>query len=466
MAKKYNCPYCQYRAEREKLVDHIEDKHEEMIPEEYTARRIVYNIVNKRENGVCMICKGKTPWNEKAGKYDKLCGKESCRKAVREQYKKRMLKVYNTTCLLDDEERQQNMLAHRKISGTYKYSTGEEFTYTGSYEKKLLEFEDAIGIDGKDIMMPGPTLEYTFNGKTHKWITDQLLIPWNLIIEVKDGGDNPNNRDMQTYRDKQVAKEVMITELGTYNYIRLTNNQFAQLLSIMAELKAEMIDDTDENRKAVIRINEAANAATNAMPSGATYIIPYGYMMKNNFSGEDDIEGFALSDDIISDKLFIVKDGKVKQESYSFLKGRKYSLYRYTGSNEKIANLHESTILTPLNEVADDYFYKQLTGFSGYSKDILDYLPDFKKIRLEYIEDIRESMECTLWHRYHEAGADNEFYFPVIHHGKEQAKQDKIGDHDNLSILRDINGYFVLNTMMNQRSKSYANKPIEEASII
>lgn len=83
MSKRYKCPYCTYKGEREDLIEHIGDEHEEMIPEEYTPRRIVYNQVNKIDSGVCMVCKSKTEWDEKAGRYKKLCGKESCKRAVR-----------------------------------------------------------------------------------------------------------------------------------------------------------------------------------------------------------------------------------------------------------------------------------------------------------------------------------------------------------------------------------------------
>lgn len=239
-SKKYKCPYCQYSAKRDDLIDHVSDVHEEMIPEGYSPRRIVYNKVNKRETGICMICKKATDWNEKAGKYNKLCGRESCAKQNREIFTERMLRVHNTTCLLNDMEHQEKMLAARKISKKYKFKSGEEFTYTGNNEGKLLKFEEEIlGVEAKEILMPGPILEYDYQGKTHKWIIDQYLIPWNLLIEVKDGGDNPNNRPMETYRAKQVAKETMVTELGTFNYLRLTNNQFDQLLGILAELKSE-----------------------------------------------------------------------------------------------------------------------------------------------------------------------------------------------------------------------------------
>jgi hypothetical protein len=41
-------------------------------------------------------------------------------------------------------EGQVKMLANRKISGEYKFQDGGKRTYTGSYEKKCLEFMDKV----------------------------------------------------------------------------------------------------------------------------------------------------------------------------------------------------------------------------------------------------------------------------------------------------------------------------------
>ena len=50
------------------------------------------------------------------------------------------------------------------------------------------------------------------------------VIPFNAIIEIKDGGNNPNNKStpgMIASREKTVQKEKIITDRGEYNYIRL-----------------------------------------------------------------------------------------------------------------------------------------------------------------------------------------------------------------------------------------------------
>ena len=102
----------------------------------------------------------------------------------------------------------KKMLANRGISGIYRFDNGKIKEYTGSYEKKFLEFLDKVlHMDPDDIMMPGPTLEYEYKGQKHFWILDFLLLPFNLLGDIKDGGNNPNKTRMPEYRAKQVAKE-------------------------------------------------------------------------------------------------------------------------------------------------------------------------------------------------------------------------------------------------------------------
>ena len=243
--KTFNCPFCNTKLNKFKLEKHIEKEHDDELPVEYTPYRMVYDIINdKHGHGTCTECGKDTKWNEKRQKYNRLCGDPKCYEAVKKTYQSRMMKVYNKINLADDPQHQEKMLAGRKISGTYTWSDGKKFTFTGQYEKKFLEFLDKV-MDYKsdEIVAPGPILEYEFRGQKHHWITDVMILPYNLIVEIKDGGDNPNNRSMPEYRAKQLSKEKMITNLGTYHYLRLTNNDFSQFLSIIAELKMQVVDD-------------------------------------------------------------------------------------------------------------------------------------------------------------------------------------------------------------------------------
>lgn len=273
MAKKYKCLYCEKRLIRKDLINHIDKQHEELIPQGYTAARVVYNQVNKVDQGKCRVCGNPTTWNEKSGRYDVLCGNPKCKEHMREEYKKNMLRVRGTYNILNDPEQQKKMLANRSISGTYKFSDGGNLTYTGSYEKKCLEFMDVVmQIPSKDILSPGPTLEYMYNGEKHFYITDFYYIPYNLIIEVKDGGDNLNTKEsssMRASREKTIEKEHLITDRGEYNYIRLTNNNFAQLIEVFMEIKQKLLEGDDSK---TYKINESSiilesyfNESTNKM---------------------------------------------------------------------------------------------------------------------------------------------------------------------------------------------------------
>lgn len=257
MAKRYKCPYCDKRDERKKLITHIDKRHEEMLPEGYDGTRIMYDKINHivDGHGNCRVCRKPTPWNPKTQRYDTLCDNPKCKEAMREEYKKNMLRVKGTYNILNDPEQQKKMLANRSISGKYKFKDDGVFTYTGSYEKKFLEFMDEVmEVKSKDIMMPGPTLEYMYNGEKHFYITDCLYIPFNAIIEIKDGGDNPNNKQaMISSREKTIQKEKLITDRGEYNYIRLTNNDFAQLIEFFMEIKEKILNEDDSK---TIRIHE------------------------------------------------------------------------------------------------------------------------------------------------------------------------------------------------------------------
>lgn len=263
--KKYKCPYCEDRVERDKMPSHIEKKHKDMIPEGYTASRVAFNTVNKKSSGHCIICRNETDWNEDKCRYERLCNNPACKKAYVKMTEDRLKARRGVTKseMLNNPEFQNKMLKGRSISGTYKFTDGGKIDYVGSYEKNFLEFMDKfLHVKSSDIEAPGPTVEYYYEGKKHFWITDFYYIPYNLVLDIKDGGNNPNKREMPEYRAKQKAKEKAIADSKMYNYIRLTDNNMPQLIDIMMDLKDSLMDmegpfDQRMSKiKPIIRINE------------------------------------------------------------------------------------------------------------------------------------------------------------------------------------------------------------------
>lgn len=294
--KKYKCPYCEKRLERQKLVSHIEKYHDEMIPENYTATRVVFNLINKKTQGCCVICGKETKWNEDKARYERICENPKCKKAYIDQTAERLYKKHGKTKedFLKDPEFQEKMLANRSISGKYKFQDGGVLSYVGSYEKNFLKFMDQFfHIKSSDLLSPGPVIEYQYNGKTHKWITDFYYEPYNLVFDIKDGGDNPNNRRMDEYREKQIAKEKAIQDLKQYNYIRLTNNQFDQMIELMMELKENLTDTpVKTTRKVIVRINEGQTKPEEGIHYN-TYIFDIGSVLVQY----DDIKHFLVKND-------------------------------------------------------------------------------------------------------------------------------------------------------------------------
>ena len=467
--RKYRCPYCGKPDTRDNLVSHVERKHLDVIPKGYTPARVVFDTVNGKKIGEgcgnCRVCHKPTSWNEKTCKYNVLCDNPKCREELRNRATKNMVKVYGKTMLLDDPEHQQKMLANRHISGTYTFKDGGKITYTGSYEKKALEFFDQVlEVPSSDIMAPGPTLEYEYNGKTLHWITDIYYIPYNLIIEVKDGGDNPNTRDMPIYRGKQYAKEDMITNLGKFNYLRLTNNNFGQLLYIMAEMKADMLDPTSDHTKTNIKINETGGAAAiaGAMPNTTDFdqepIYLFGYMKKNTYTGEDD-EELAISKDLVSDKVLTFENNRLILKDYDYM-NTVTSIYRYNKPDKK-GYRDKKGILEAMKENANkenssfSFFYEACTGRPLLSRDQILYDDAFTEINLY---DIKRKTENKINSIKYEVMENYKKGLPVL----DIKKRDYVSKISNISegkytILEDEDGYFLYDTKNRLRSESYKN---------
>lgn len=368
---RYKCPFCDARMTRQDLVIHIDDKHRDVLPEDFSSFRYVFNYVNRKPveyHGKCTECGKPTPWDEARGKYARQCGSKQCHDSFVKRSEANNLRVLGVSRISQSIEGQEKMLANRKISGTYKMHDGVEKTYTGKYEHDALEFMDKVmNIRSEDIQCPGPVLKYKYKGEDHFYITDFYYVPYNLIIEVKDGGDRPNNRNMPEYRAKQIEKEKFIIKNTDYNYLRLTDNNLAQLLAVFADLKMEM---TLGDSSRVIHVNEASGSLIGLPPvgfnsKGSCLIV--NYMQNNVFSGRD-LNGHAIADSIKLDKL-ITRDkaGKLrKTDGKKFLENCKYSLYLVENVSEEALK----TIEENLDEfVEEGFIYETIFNKKLYTYD-------------------------------------------------------------------------------------------------
>ena len=364
--KRYCCPYCSVRLDREALIHHVEKEHSAEIPEGYTPTRVVFNTINKKDHGNCVICGRETKWDENKARYDRICQRQECMNEYRSRTKANMIRVYGTDNLLKDPQQQQRMLANRKISGEYKWSDNTRKGYTGIYEKNTLEFLDKVmEYKSEDVLTPGPVIEYEYNGEKHFWITDIYIPAYGLCIDVKDGGKNPNNRPMKEYREKQIAKEKAIISQKQYNYLRLTDNNFSQLMSILAELKLSLIDHSDRINK-ISRVHENMFAGISAMmpiddwqEDNGTFIVNY---LKNMvFIGE------AWTNSPFMDRLLIQDNaGFIHETSKEFLEDAVYTIYKV---DRDTIDLFEKVSDECGQEKPSGYILEQIFGYTPLTHD-------------------------------------------------------------------------------------------------
>lgn len=480
MSRKYRCPFCNKTYERDKLSSHIDNKHEEMInpDKEYTANRIVFDVCNHKEpigqgKGICRICKQPTEWNEDNVRYESYCS-DQCKKQARENYKNNMLRVHGKITLLDDMEWQENMLANRSISGKYKWSDGTYKSYVGSYEKKFLEFcDNVLNIRSDDLLTPGPTIEYEYEGKKHKWITDAIYLPYNLVFDIKDGGDNKNTRDMPEYRNKQIQKEKFITDQGEYNYIRLTNNEFVQLLTIFAELKMMYLeDDVSNNRKTISRIHEHTGPGgiggmglTSPLPtlysSGNPHVFITNYLKKNTFTDNDEESGYVISNDITSEfVLSVSKEGKIKRVKIEDIidENTTCNVYKYKGDPCMI--LKELYYNYKNNVTVDSkYFPRLLTEFDDIlSSDQLEFSYMLEAVDIDKMNERYHSNLATIKFQHQLLIDKNTPIFPVVDPVKYEYKKSLLREYTDLTILQGIDGeYFAFNRLTNRRTRGVSS---------
>ena len=440
--KKYKCPYCEERLSRNDMVIHIEKKHMDMIPKGYTPNRVTFNTINKKDTGRCVICGKETQWDEDVCRYKRYCSKKCIKEAARiaEERTGRHKQLQGPDAI----KYQKEMLDHRKISGTYKFSSGGEMRYVGSYEKEFLKAMDILmGVKVEDLVQPGPTIEYEYNGEKKKWITDFYYIPYNLVFDIKDGGNNPNTRNMEDYRNKQITKEKAISDQGRYNYIRATNKEFDQVFSIMAELK-ELMLDPDADTKPITRIHEVMSPMMFTLPRydcDRVYIV--NYLQNNVFAGKKEPQ-YALCRDYMSD--IVVYDGE------NFVKMELEEFANFTDEMKCYKFLENANFMNILENSKDDKdFYTNLTHKKLLSYDQIRYDPMFEEV-VPMIDTLKMLSKCIEATAMEPLNNTITLENTTLHIPRVVTDKDPIS---GLQMRRDIDGEFVYNEYANLRSPSY-----------
>lgn len=249
--RRIKCKFCsKIYDDLDKYAAHMEKSHVDMIPPDMTPRQFIYFLRTGKTAGSCVMCKKPTKWNEKTNKYHRFCENPECKEKYREEFKKRMMDTHGKVHLLNDPEQQRIMLARRSISKEYHWSDYKHVTlYTGTYERAFLVFLDSIDFDPTDVIGPSPhNYFYFYEGKRHFYFPDFFIPSLNLEIEIKDGGDNPNNHPKIQAVDKEKERlkdEILCSKQIPFNYLKISDKKNIIFLRYLDEAKRHTLENDE-----------------------------------------------------------------------------------------------------------------------------------------------------------------------------------------------------------------------------
>lgn len=255
---KIKCPLCEksYIA-KPAVYNHILKEHP--IPDNMPPDQYYYELTHPgKKKSTCIICHKPTTWNTSTHKYHRLCDRPECRKSIREAFMKNAMRKHNTYNYASDPEHQRKMLAGRHISGIYEFNDGGKVQYTGTYEKDFLAICDNIlDILSKDICGPSPNqYSYIYEKETHFYIPDFFLPEYNLEVEIKEGGSNPNLHPKIQAVDKvkEKLKDGAIKARIGLNFVKIVDKNYTEFINVIQRLKTDNL--TDKERRYGIKIFE------------------------------------------------------------------------------------------------------------------------------------------------------------------------------------------------------------------
>lgn len=255
----FKCPDCHQRYyDSTMLYDHVEKDHAQNIPENNTTKQYVFNRKYKKTKGSCVICKKETKWNEELGRYDRY-NDDQCREVARERFKTNARRKLGTDNPAATVEHQLKAIAGRNYSGKYTFKDGGEIGYSSSYELDFLKFiDEEMEFNSSEIDQCEIIFEFFFDGKNRFHIPDYYIPAHRLVIQIKDGGDNPNmNSNIQTTgRARQKLSDKAIIDSGCYNYVKIVNKDYSNFVSIIKLLKERSLSNNNDSKEVIICIPE------------------------------------------------------------------------------------------------------------------------------------------------------------------------------------------------------------------
>lgn len=262
-----NCPFCRkYFSKKQPCLDHMNQYHAKQLDDSnMDAAQMLYYSTHGTIHGKCMCGCGKdTDWNPLTGKPYKVSNDPKCRERLSSQADKNMMRVYGKTTLLDDMEFQKKMEQNRPTAGKYTFLDGGSVGFLSKPEEKFLKFCDEILEFTSNMVQESPEqFKYYDNraGRDRMYIPDFYLPDYNLLVEIKDGGDHPNTNPafIEETKYKVYLKDEVMRKQDKYNFIKIVDSNFGPFVEALYKIVHDPNKNENvKNRKKLVVITESA----------------------------------------------------------------------------------------------------------------------------------------------------------------------------------------------------------------
>lgn len=261
-----NCPFChRYFAKKQQAIEHINKVHGAQLEKDgMDACQELYYATHKTLHGKCQCgCGRDTEWNYKTGKPYKVSTNPECRKRLRAQALVNHRKVYGVDTLLNDMEHQKDMQRNRPTAGQYVFADGGKVPYLSKLEEGFLRFCDQMMEFTSNMVQESPEI-FTYTDpkdkKRHQYIPDYYLPDYNLLIEIKDGGEHPNTNPafIKETKYKVALKDDVMRKQKKYNYIKIVDGKYGPFMELLYQITRKDIETYQRPAGNFIVITEAA----------------------------------------------------------------------------------------------------------------------------------------------------------------------------------------------------------------
>ena len=398
------CPYCgRYADKKQKMLDHINQYHGDRLEaDNMDAAQALYFSTHGSLEGRCMCnCGRPTKWNPRTGKPYKVSDDPSCRERLRALAVKNHTRVYGKATLLDDMEHQREMQKHRPTAGEYTFADGGKVGYLSKPELAFLKFLDTI-MDFTSNMVQVSPESFTYHDPKdnvdRKYDPDFYLPDYNLLVEIKDGGEHTNTNPafVKETKYKVALKDEVMRKQTKYNFIKIVDNNFGPFVELLYQITHVQSDEgmKKPNKTMVVITESACKDIEEEMDFTVENeaMKPVAYLVVGKLRGTEMLTSIGISESPGCERIYLsdfsTSTLRETDRDDPIFQNSDITLYRYCGEKEPLKEFMRVVIQLALSRNTDTIwnllelmasfkiFYAEKSGLANNLNKRMDFIKE------------------------------------------------------------------------------------------